>query len=439
MTLLFDPLDSSDVAHDELAQRRESGYDVAALQAEFEATAIDDTERLDGIIARLEHTTRMPGWAYEEPETLDDILESLPTSPLEPAPPAAELADRLHGAWLGRIAGCNLGKPIEEGDVWTAARIREYLELAGAWPLDDYIPALDPMPEGFAFRDNWVETTRGRVDGSARDDDVDYPILGLHLLETHGRDLTTRDVANGWLFLLPVFQTYTAERAAYINLLTPSVPFERTSRERNPYREWIGALIRGDVFGWTHPGDPIGAMRLAYQDAALSHTENGVYGETWAAALLAGALVSDTVREAFERSLAFVPPRSRLAHTLDYVKRMHADGLSWDAALARIQRAYGHYSWVHTINNAAIIAAGLLWGDDDYAATVGLTVSGGWDTDSNGATAGSVAGAVLGAAALPARFVEPLHDTTRSALFGFDHSRISDLAARTGVLIEQWR
>ena len=86
---------------------------------------------------------------------------------------------------------------------------------------------------------------------------------------------------------------------------------------------------------------------------------------------------------------------------------------------------------MHAINTAALVAAGLLWGDGDYATSVGLTVQGGWDRDSNGATAGSVAGVLLGARALPENFVEPLHDRTRSALFGFDNSRISDLALRT--------
>ena len=78
----------------------------------------------------------------------------------------------------------------------------------------------------------------------------------------------------------------------------------------------------------------------------------------------------------------------------------------WEQALERIQGRYGHYSWVHTINNAAAVSAGLLWGDGDYTATVGLTVQAGWDTDSNGATAGSVAGVLLGAAALPGHFIK---------------------------------
>src|SRR4029450_1727104 len=103
----------------------------------------------------------------------------------------------------------------------------------------------------------------------------------------------------------------------------------------------------------------------------------------------------------------------------------------WDMALTGIQRRYGHYGWCHAVNNAAIIVAGLLWGDGDVARTIGLTVMGGWDTDSNGATAGSVVGVLGGTARLPAHLIDPLEDRTRSAIFGFDGARISELAGRT--------
>jgi hypothetical protein len=64
-------------------------------------------------------------------------------------------------------------------------------------------------------------------------------------------------------------------------------------------------------------------------------------------------------------------------------------------------------------------------------------VQGGWDTDSNAATAGSVVGTVLGAAQLPSRFIEPLHDRTRSVIFGFDNASISELARRTTVIAQR--
>ena len=431
---VHDPLSLHDLVGDEIAQSRETGHDVASVAQRYANTDPGDTAALEALYADLTALPAAVDWPYDEPSDLPGILATLPAAtPDEVAGAMVDpgtLADRILGGWLGRIAGCNLGKPVEWGDHWTAAHIRDYLERAGAWPLRDYFPVLDPMPPGFDLRDNWPETTLGRVDGSARDDDIDYAILGLHLLERHGTAIRPDLVATAWLTYLPYLQVYTAERAVYRNLLQGVSPGDAAT-ERNPYREWIGALIRGDAYGWTHPGQPRAAALLAFQDAALSHTANGIYGEMWAAALVACAFTAPDARSAIEMSLDHIPPRSRLAEALRDVLDIEARGASWDEAIDAIQRGYGHYSWVHTINNAALIAAGLLWGRGDYSATIGLTVSGGWDTDSNGATAGSVAGVLLGASSLPGNFVNPLNDRVRSALFGFDDSRISDLAERT--------
>ena len=429
---MHDPTNPYDIVMDELAQRDETGYDVTAARAEFEKTDPADTEALESILAALATSKRDPGWSYEEPDAWDDILATLPAAPENGV---RDLHDQMLGGWLGRISGNNVGKPVEEGVHWTVAHLRDYLERADAYPLRDYVPVLEPMPPGFELRENWPETTKGRIDGAARDDDIDYAILALHLMETHGRGLETQHVAAAWLTLFPFWQVYTAERAAYTNLVH-AVPVEAVAITRNPYREWIGALIRGDAFGWAHPGRPREAMALAYRDAALSHVGNGIYGELWAAALMSCAFGAATVRETFEASLAHVPPRSRLAEALRDVRGWRDEGLSWDSAIERIGEKYGHYNWVHTVNNACVIAAGMLWGEDDFAATVGLTVMGGWDTDSNAATTGAVAGVVLGAKALPPHLIEPLHDRTRSALFGFDNSQISDLASRTVKLAE---
>ncbi|MFE3656424.1 ADP-ribosylglycohydrolase family protein [Streptomyces sp. NPDC059165] len=352
-----------------------------------------------------------------------------------PAPPArhSDTADRILGGWLGRIAGNMLGKPVERGDYWTRDRIDRYLRVTGALPLTDYLPEPPPDATGFELRPEWRSCVRGRIHGSCRDDDVDYAILGLHLLETHGFAFTTEQVGELWLLRLPYLQTFTAERAAYRNLTAGLKP-PLTATHDNPHQEWIGALIRADIFGWTCPGDPHRAAALARRDAVLSHTGNGVYGAMWAAAVIAAAFAAADAREAVEAGLEHVPAGSRLARTVRRTTALYEAGVAWPEALAELDRETGGLSWIHTVPNAAVITAGLLYGQGDFTTTIALTVRGGLDTASNGATAGSVAGVLGGASGIPPQWTRPLEDRVRSAVFGFDGARIGELADRTARL-----
>jgi ADP-ribosylglycohydrolase len=72
-----------------------------------------------------------------------------------------------------------------------------------------------------------------------------------------------------------------------------------------------------------------------------------------------------------------------------------------------------------------------LYGAGDFERSVCNVVMAGWDTDSNGATVGSVVGTMLGAGRLPGRWIAPLNNRIRSSLKGFDNSSIENLAERT--------
>jgi ADP-ribosylglycohydrolase len=428
---MLDALDLRELLADELVERQEAGYDLDGLSAEVGA-AVEDREassgRLEHLYDELDHTSLRPDWDYEEPSGLEEIVALAPGAEVVGRPGADLLLDRTYAAWLGRCAGCNLGKPVEGG--WGRQKLRRYLDLAGAFPLADYIPALDPLPEEFTLHPSWRDATRGHIQGMARDDDTDYTMLALRILEKYGPGFTSADVGHEWLLAFPFHMVYTAERVAYRNLIYGMAP-PSTATRHNPYREWIGALIRGDMFGYVSPGDPGAAARLAYQDAALSHTANGIYGEMWSAALIAAAFTSESALEALETALGVVPGPSRLAAALRSTMAAHANGASWDDAMASMEGRLAGYHWVHTINNAEVVAAALLWGDGDFGRTIGLAVEAGLDTDCTGATAGSVYGALHGRSALPGHWVEPLENTMHSAIFGFEGVQISTLVDRT--------
>ncbi|WP_036219473.1 ADP-ribosylglycohydrolase family protein, partial [Calidithermus chliarophilus] len=135
------------------------------------------------------------------------------------------------------------------------------------------------------------------------------------------------------------------------------------------------------------------------------------------------------VEEVVRAGLEAIPPDSRLAHAVRHVLELRPAARPWEETLDALYAAFGHYHWVHAVNNAALVVAALLYGQGDYERSVTAAVMGGWDTDCNGATVGSVVGALNGC--VPAKWAAPLRNRLRTSLKGFDHSRFDDLAART--------
>jgi ADP-ribosylglycohydrolase len=415
----------------ELAQRAESGFDVVRV-----AEAAGDIDSLDpaeaaGLLAQLAVAPPVPDWPYVEPSDLADIEAEWPDGgPQDGVSLPADTDLRIAGGWRGRVSGNCLGKPVEQGHR-DLDRLKDYLVATGNYPITDYVSNLTPNEQ--EMRLGSPTAVKGAITAVPRDDDIDYTILTLHLLETFGPGLTTADVAQSWLDLLPYHATYTAERATYHNLVAGVAP-EMAAFPDNPYREWIGAQIRGDLYGFVHPGRPAAAARMAYRDARLSHVANGIYGEMWVAAFVAAAFSSPTLGQAFDVALTVVPARSRLAEALRWVRAEQIAGKGFERLAREVHTRYADLHWVHTVNNAAILSAALLTAGDDFTTAIGQTVAGGLDTDSSGANAGAIAGVFAGDAGVPAHWTDPFADLVRSALFGFDKLALSDLIGRTQTL-----
>ncbi|MFE1901990.1 ADP-ribosylglycohydrolase family protein [Streptomyces yangpuensis] len=347
--------------------------------------------------------------------------------------PGDGLRERLEAAWVGRAVGCLLGKPVEKLPL---DGIRALARAAGNWPLNDWFSARGVPPELLAAhpwnRRSAPTSLAENIDGMPEDDDLNHPLLGLLLLQRHGKAFTTADVARLWLDELPAGRTFTAERIAYRNLLLGLEP-PATATHHNPFREWIGALIRADVHGWTNPGDPAAAAAQAYRDAALTHTGNGVYAALFVAAATAEAATGRVdVHTALRTGLAAVPPRSRLAEAVRFGLRTAAEETDFDVVVDRLHDRYGHYHWVHAVPNTALIAAALTHADGDFTRSVCRAVSGGWDTDSNGATAGALAGLLTGSPQrIPHRWTAPLKNRLATTVSGFDGIGFDTLAHLT--------
>ncbi|MFG2633115.1 ADP-ribosylglycohydrolase family protein [Streptomyces sp. NPDC048362] len=436
-----------DLLGHELNQARLDGREPSAIEARWRAAGGPDAPERAGasphrvsrylrLLAEdlLDELAELPSsLAEDEPTELPRIRAACPDwpavrLPADPGPAA------LEAAWLGRAIGCLLGKPVEKLPL---DGIRALARAAGNWPLTGYFTARGvpaSLLETYPWNRRSATTSLAEnIDGMPEDDDLNYPLLGLLLLQRHGRTFTTTDVARLWLDELPPGRAFTAERVAYRNLLAGVEP-PHTARHRNPFREWIGALIRADVHGWTNPGDPAAAAEQAHRDAALTHTANGVYAAMFTAAAIAtAAMGTHDVHACLRAGRTVVPPRSRLARAIDHAVQLAGTTADFDDVVDALHAAHGPtHHWVHALPNTALIAAALTHADGDFTGSVCRVVSGGWDTDSCGATAGSIAGLLAGAPdALPDRWRAPLKNRLATTVADFDGTGFDSLAHLT--------
>lgn len=338
---------------------------------------------------------------------------------------------RIRGAWQGRISGCILGKPLEVLSFQQGYRgVCDYLETANAVPLRDYVPAIP----GTLVEKLGQGCCAGQITRAEPDDDINYTLLALLLLEEHGARFDTADVARSWLKRLPAGQTWTAERAAYRTLLDNMADefvngedpgFDLSLCSDNPYNDWIGAQIRTDLYGWVCPGRPALAADLARRDAALSHRGEAVHAAAFVAALGAAIPATGDLDAAIDRALDEVPADSRAAAAVGFGRSMAgaADGVQ------RLHREFEGLSPVHSLNNLALVVWALCSSAGDFSAAVGEAVAAGWDTDCNGATVGGLS--ALAGAPIPDHWTRPWNGRIATRLAGVPELALDDVVERT--------
>lgn len=419
------------------------GLDVASRKEEVDAfLAQPDAMKSAGEAERLgKLLTTAPtrsDFAYTEPSAYAEIQAEL--SPRRHSFAAVSdrqlLEEKIAGAWIGRIAGCLLGKPVEG---WRTETLYPFLQAIGNYPVTRYIEKRDFTPELIeAFRLNpdgcWADNLNG---AAPWDDDTNYTVLALRVLEKYGWDFTSDDILESWLDSLPLLSTYTAERVAYRNALLGMEP-PQTAAFHNPFREMIGAQIRGDFFGYINPGEPKKAAEMAFRDASVSHVKNGIYGEMFVAAMLAAAAASDDIRCIIDAGLDEIPQNCRLRRDVEDVMRWYSDGVSAEDIIRHIHSRYDEhtgYGWCSTNSNAMIVTMGLLCGEGDFGRSVCLAVQAAFDTDCNGATVGSIVGMWKGKAAIPPHWYTPFAQKLATTLPKDALLSVDELVKRTMIFL----
>ncbi len=422
----------------EFRQSVEEGLDIESYEDLFNAVAKmpigDSKEQVSDVLFHLVlNAPTKAGYAYDEPSDLEGIRR-LRNLKLVPSMRVSQktLRDKIAGAWFGRICGCLLGKPVEG---IRTNELHPLLKQSGNYPMHRYIRSTDVTEQMIA---TYKFRLSGRcfadvVDCMPVDDDTNYTVLYQVLVSKYGREFTPCDVSRIWLARQSKDAYCTAERVAFRNFVNGYLPPE-SAIYKNPFREWIGAQIRGDYFGYINPGDPETAADMAWRDGCIAQVKNGIYGEMFVAAMLACAAGTNDIEKILLGGLSQIPSTSRLYERIMDVLAQFKAGVSEEAFFADLHQRYdernGH-DWCHTISNAEIVAAALLYGKGDYGRSICMAVEQGFDTDCNGATVGSILGMRGGLGCIGEEWLVPLNGKVDTSIFGVGKVEINSLVDKT--------
>jgi hypothetical protein len=135
-----------------------------------------------------------------------------------------------------------------------------------------------------------------------------------------------------------------------------------------------------------------------------------------------------------------IDPRSNYRKAIDFVLTSYEQRKPWPQIAAESEARWrpDYPQLNNSVANGALVALGILFGEGDYLKSINIVTQTGdfTDADCNAANVSSVVGAMRGFKAIPAQFLEPLHNRVYGDHLGplqlgrMIDERIDDLARR---------
>ena len=338
---------------------------------------------------------------------------------------------KVHGGWLGRLVGSQLGTPLE---------FKPYRYI------------------------NWKYCSKGtkdityyvhNINPKAVNDDEIYEIIGLLALEIKGLDISANDIAHLWNKLLYKKQ-YTAEKVALNNIRKGIYPPDSGSlKYGNIWYDAIGAQMKADIWGLISPGCPKIAAEYAQIDGSVTHQGVGIDGEIFLAAMVANAFEVSDIPTLISSSLEILPKTSEYRKFIEKCIEIYhknpkwRDGRTqmlheWDKIRIQLKNQadswyrknhyLGFWNFLHVLPNAGVITLSLFYGSNDITDPFGrpICIAGmmALDTDCNCGNIGTVMGTILGADKLPNKWISPLNNEFHTCVKDYEDWKISELSRR---------
>lgn len=298
--------------------------------------------------------------------------------------------NKILGCWTGKNIGGTLGAPFEC--------------KRGVFDVSFYTQVLngEPLPN----------------------DDLDLQLVWLNAIEKYGRLVTSSILGEYWqTYIVPNWGEYGAGK----NNLRMGILPPLSGYVNNIYRDSCGAFILSEIWACIAPGHPEIAVRYAYEDAIVDHSHEGVYAEVFCAAVESAAFVESDPYKLIEIGLSYIPEDCGVTKGIKNVIDSYKSGLCWKEARKNLLHTVpgsfgcletpveemdkevpvGEIGW-DAPSNIGIIIIGWLYGEGDFAKSLGIAVGCGEDADCTAGTLGAILGIIGGMRSIPEKWIAPL-------------------------------
>ena len=297
--------------------------------------------------------------------------------------------DKVLGCWNGKNIGGTLGAPFEC--------------KRGVFDLSFYAQELtEPLPN----------------------DDLDLHLVWLAAAERHGRRINSAVLAEYWLsYIVPDMAEYGAGK---VNLRAGLVP-PLSGFVDNLYRNSCGSFILSEIWACLTPGHPRLAAALAYEDAVVDHSHEGLYAEVFCAAVESAAFFEGDALELIRIGLSYIPGDCAVAKAVHTVLEAHSSGKAWTQARKMVLNAVpGSFGALGTPreeipddepigemgfdapSNIGILLIGWLYGEGDFGKSICIAAGCGEDADCTAGTLGAILGILYGNSRIDEKWLAPL-------------------------------
>jgi ADP-ribosylglycohydrolase len=239
-------------------------------------------------------------------------------------------------------------------------------------------------------------------------DDLDVQLIWLDVLIEKGPGLTGNDLMEAFIRCYPYnYSEYGYGKRNYRRGIAPPYSGEYAN---DYFKTGMGCPIRSEIWGMVAPGNPELAARCAEIDGSLDHVGDSVWAEQFLAAMQAEAFFESDMQRLIDTGMAFVPDDSELAKVILGSVDAYNAGKPWDEAIQEHYLGYCNPDASNVLYNMGVIILSLLYGEGHFNNTATLAVDGGFDTDSTGASVGSVLGIIYGKSIIEKKWLDMAGD-----------------------------